>query len=162
MARKTRKTAKTTEQRRAELAALRDRLAEFETEQDEASIALITSLHDGYSDRNAMLIAMQMPEATDVSGFKTWQGRGRSVKPGEHGIQILAPAGTVQVQERGDYGAKPEERDVKDDEGKTRQLFKLAYVFDVSQTEPLEIAQARWAAKAAERAAAADAELIAV
>jgi hypothetical protein len=49
--------------------------------------------HDGYSDRNACLIAMQDPEATDVSGFHTWLSRGRSVRKGEAGIMILAPAG---------------------------------------------------------------------
>jgi hypothetical protein len=145
-----RKTRKTTEERRAQVAALADRLEEFKGDLDEAGAAEIFARFDGYSERNAMLIAMQRPGATDVSGFKAWQGRGRSVMPGETGIQILAPAGTEKLAEPEEAPA-PGEITVK-----PRQFFRLAYVFDVAQTEPLEVAQARWAARRAEIQAAAD------
>jgi N-terminal domain of anti-restriction factor ArdC len=139
-----RKSAKTTQERRAMVTDLRDRLAAFQGDLDEARLAELTARFDGYSPRNALLIAMQSPEATDVSGFKAWIARDRSVKPGESGIQILAPAG------RKDAVEATEETDAQPE----RQFFRVAYVFDVAQTEPLEVAQARWAAKAAERAAA--------
>lgn len=146
--RRPRKTRKTAEERRAQVAALADRLDEYAEDMDEGQIAYITALHDGYSARNAMLIAMQAPEATDVSGFKAWQDRGRSVlprpadvAPGEWGIKILAPAG-----QRDAVDADPE---AGTEAKAARKFFKLAYVFDVAQTEPLEVAQARWAAQAA-------------
>ena len=150
--RKTRKakTRKSTERRAAQIAALRTRLEAFQGEIDEAQIAMIAARFDGYSERNAMLIAMQNPTATDVSGFRAWQDRDRSVKPGESGLQILAPAGRKDAVE-----ADPA-NDVEAEEA--RQFFRVAYVFDVSQTEPLEVAQARWAARAAEAEAAAEAD----
>lgn len=143
---------KTPAQKRAEVAALRERLDEFTEDLDEAAIALITATYK-YSPRNAMLIAMQRPDATDVAGFKAWRDRGRSVIPGESGIQILAPAGRKDAVEADpDNGVEAED---------ARQFFRLVYVFDVAQTEPLEVAKARWEAKAAERAALAEVDVTA-
>jgi hypothetical protein len=146
-----RKTGRTTEQRAAEAAALRDRLEEFEGEADEETLAAIFAQFDGYSERNAMLIAMQCPGATDVSGFAAWKDRGRAVKKGETGIRILAPAGSRDATEATEATETAPAAEAK----AARQFFRLVSVFDVSQTEPLEQAQARWAAQAAERAAAA-------
>src|SRR5579859_1906367 len=91
--RRPRKTAATTAQRAAKVKALRDRLEQWQEDTDPGLIAMALASHDGYSDRNAMLIAMQMPTATDVAGFHAWKDRGRCVKRGERGIAILAPAG---------------------------------------------------------------------
>jgi hypothetical protein len=44
-----------------------------------------------YSFGNCLLIAMQAPDATRVSGFNTWKALGRFVKKGEKAIRILAP-----------------------------------------------------------------------
>ena len=44
-----------------------------------------------YSFNNALLIAMQRPDATLVTGYRNWQTMGRQVKKGEKGITILAP-----------------------------------------------------------------------
>jgi len=122
------KTRKTTEDRRAEVTDLRDRLAEFTEDLDEGQLALILALHDGYSERNATLIAMQCPDATDVSGFRAWLDRGRCVRKGEHGIKILAPAGQRDAVEA-----------TETTEAKAgRKFFKVAYVFDISQTDPAE------------------------
>lgn len=149
MATKPRKTRQTAEDRKAKVDALRDRLEDWQEDQDTPGLAAVFAMHDGYSERNAMLIAMQMPEATDVSGFRAWQDRGRSVKEGEHGIQILAPAGKRDAVEA---------NEAEGIEGQAaRQFFRIAYVFDYSQTEPLEVARARWAARTAETMAAIDA-----
>ena len=46
-----------------------------------------------YSVNNQMLIYMQCPSATHVAGFNKWKSEfSRSVKKGERGIQIIAPA----------------------------------------------------------------------
>lgn len=131
-----RKTAKTTEERAAKVASLKERLTAFQGELDEAAVAEITARFDGYSARNAMLIAMQRPNATDVSGFRAWIERGRCVRKGETGIMILSP-----IAPRGEKpadGDVPPQVDGKQEKSDMR--FKVAYVFDVTQTDPIETA----------------------
>lgn len=163
--RRPRKTAATTAERAAKVAALRDRLAQWQDDADPAMIAMALASHDGYSDRNAMLIAMQMPTATDVAGFQAWKDRGRCVRRGEHGIAILAPAGKGKRDEVTTESGKPEvvaewtapghdpaAPGIELSSKRERQFFKITYVFDVSQTMTL----AEWeAAEAARKAAAA-------
>lgn len=86
-----------------------------------------------YSFNNTMLIAFQMPEATQVAGFRKWQELNRQVRRGEHGIRILAPV-TITVDADGNR--------VKARTPGSHQIvigFKVVSVFDVSQTdgEPL-------------------------
>jgi antirestriction protein ArdC len=85
------------------------------------------ALLHGYSLRNTVLIAHQAhqrgSEPTYVAGFKTWLRLGRCVRRGEKGLGILAP---VKIKPRDED--ETEERAV---------YFRPAYVFDVSQTEPL-------------------------
>ena len=81
-----------------------------------------------YSLRNTLLIAFQCPHATHVAGFRKWLVLGRCVRKGEKAIRILAP---VRYRRR--------DTDQTDEKQAGEQLvgFKLAAVFDVSQTEPL-------------------------
>jgi N-terminal domain of anti-restriction factor ArdC len=115
----------TPEERRAKITYLRDRLEEWQGEVSEEDIAIFVSIFDGYSPRNACLIAMQRPDATDVRGFREWLAHGRVVRKGEHGIAILAPI-TRTVSDA--YTDEDERRIVN---------VKIAWVFDVSQTDPL-------------------------
>jgi len=93
-----------------------------------------------YSVGNAILIQLQRSDATHVAGFRTWQMLGRQVQKGEHGIAIMAP---IVYRRR----ARPDDSDKdKDADEETISTFKVAYVFDISQTEgrPLpEFARAR-------------------
>jgi antirestriction protein ArdC len=81
-----------------------------------------------YSLRNTLLIAHQCPHATHVAGFRRWLELGRAVRKGEKGIRIFAP---IRYPQR-----DPEQAD---GDRRERELvgFRLAAVFDVSQTEPL-------------------------
>lgn len=72
-----------------------------------------------YSFGNQLLIAFQMPHATQVAGYRTWQQLGRQVVRGEHGIKILRPRLGRRDPETG-------ERNVIG--------FGVATIFDVSQT----------------------------
>lgn len=124
-----RKTRKTTGERQAMVAALRERLEKWLPDIPPADLARLTAKLDGYSDRNASLIAMQCWErgwaATDVDGFRAWLDRGRCVRKGERGLQILAPmTGTDEPAEG------------SDGESRTWLRFRIAYVFDISQTDP--------------------------
>ncbi len=75
---------------------------------------------------------MQCPQATEVRGFKAWLGAGRCVRKGEHGIQILAPmpdrAEDKRVQEAHERGEETTRKGLR---------CRLAYVFDISQTDEL-------------------------
>ena len=99
-----------------------------------------------YSFNNTLLIAMQRPDATLVTGYRNWQSMGRQVKKGEKGITILAPAPIKRKREQEilDQNRNP----LLDADGKPRTeevevvipRFKPTTVFDISQTdgEPIE------------------------
>ncbi len=92
----------------------------------------LAKFHD-YSLNNTMLIAMQMPEATRVASYRSWQRDfGRHVRRGERGIEILVP----MVVKRKDADSEGVPQD--DEEATERRKlvgFKVGHVFDVSQTE---------------------------
>ncbi|MGN0399383.1 MAG: YodL domain-containing protein, partial [Blautia sp.] len=100
-----------------------------------------------YSFNNTLLIAMQRPDATLVTGYRNWQSMGRQVKKGEKGITILAPAPIKRKREQEilDQNHMP----LLDADGNPRTeevevvipRFKPTTVFDISQTdgEPIEI-----------------------
>jgi N-terminal domain of anti-restriction factor ArdC len=119
------KPAQSAEDRRAKITALRDRLELWQGTVDPEAITMIVAMFDGYSPRNAQLIAMQCPDATDVRGFREWLNHGRCVRKGEHGIMILAPiTRTVEDQDTGE------------DERKIINV-KIAFVFDIAQTDEI-------------------------
>jgi hypothetical protein len=86
------------------------------------------ALFHNYSLRNCMLLAAQCHErgidARRVAGFRTWLKLGRCVRKGEKGLVVLAP---IPVKRREDS----EERD------EARVVFRSAFVFADSQTDPL-------------------------
>src|SRR6201996_2146921 len=87
-----------------------------------------------YSFGNVLEIARQMPTATRVAGFWTWKNLGRSVKAGQKGIRILAPI--VGVRRKKDEEA---EKDITKQNTGVVLGFRNAYVFDVSQTDGIDL-----------------------
>ena len=87
-----------------------------------------------YSFGNVLEIARQMPSARRVAGFWTWKNLGRSVKAGQKGIRILAPI--VGVRRKKDADAS---QDITKQNERVLLGFRNAYVFDVSQTDGLEL-----------------------
>ena len=83
-----------------------------------------------YSFNNAILIAVQRPDATHVAGFHRWKQLGRFVNKGEKGIAILAPM--VCRKKDGDGDGPLQD---KADEARFLAGFKVVHVFDVSQTD---------------------------
>ena len=85
-----------------------------------------------YSLTNQLLIALAMPEATRVAGFKAWIKLGYCVKRGERAIiriwMPIAPS-RKQLAEWQATRADPAER--------PRVRFRLGPVWDRSQIEPL-------------------------
>ena len=111
-------------------------IEQLEAGQSDALTNYLTAMSrfHNYSFGNVLEIARQMPTATRVAGFWTWKNLGRSVKSGQKGIRILAPIVGV--------GRKKKEEAEKDiTKQNTRVLlgFRNAYVFDVSQTEGVDL-----------------------
>ena len=90
-------------------------------------LAVMARFHR-YSVGNLLMIHEQFPSATRVAGYRKWQKLGRHVRAGETGIAILAPvvAGQKGWQKR---------IDILGQLGKAIRGYRIAYVFDVSQTE---------------------------
>jgi len=87
-----------------------------------------------YSFGNVLEIARQMPTATRVAGFWTWKNLGRSVNAGAKGIRILAPI--VGVRRKRETEA---EKDITRQNERMLLGFRNAYVFDISQTNGVEL-----------------------
>ena len=100
-----------------------------------------------YSFGNALLILFQCPTATHVAGYTTWKREfGRNVKRNEKGIQILAPCPTrkyiwtdVKDPKTGKILCNPDGSPKKETQLVTITRFKVATVFDISQTEGREL-----------------------
>jgi antirestriction protein ArdC len=94
----------------------------------QAMLGVASRLHR-YSARNIFLIHAQRPDATRVAGFHRWRSLGRHVRRGESGIAILAPCvyRAKAVNEADDAGDVPAASALRG--------FKIAYVFDESQTD---------------------------
>lgn len=144
------KKFKTAEERKAELTDLTDRLQQgvkdiFASERYAAYLNTMSKFHH-YSTNNSLLIYLQMPDASCVAGYTTWQKLNRQVRKGETSIHIIAPTPyttvkTVQVidpitqKPKIDQTGKP----ITEEKETTIMPFKSVSVFDISQTdgEPL-------------------------
>ena len=111
----------------------------FDSDRYKAYLTTMAKFHN-YSFNNTLLIAMQGGQL--VAGFNKWKDTfHRTVKKGEKGIKILAPAPykVKQKMEKLDEQGKPIlDKDGKPlTEEKTVRIpaFKVVSVFDVSQTE---------------------------
>ncbi|MHB1870807.1 MAG: ArdC-like ssDNA-binding domain-containing protein [Steroidobacteraceae bacterium] len=77
-----------------------------------------------YSFGNQLLIVAQCPQASQVAGYVTWQQHGRQVRKGEQAIAILAPMLVTKDKDT-------------EEERKVLVGFRVARVFDVSQTDAI-------------------------
>jgi hypothetical protein len=86
-----------------------------------------------YSFGNQLLIAMQRPDATYVTGFRAFLELNRCVRKGERAIRILAP---MSVRDREQNAGDGQEAVAVGDHPR-RTVYRAVPVFDVSQTDPL-------------------------
>ena len=141
----------TSENQKDRLKEITDRLEQgilevFESERYKEYLRVMSKFHH-YSFNNTMLIALQKPDASLIAGFNAWKNtHGRTVKKGEKGIRIIAPAPFKVKQEMekldpktnmplvgADGNAITEEKEI------TIPAYKVVSVFDVSQTEGKEL-----------------------
>lgn len=127
-------------------AAFEELVAALEQGQSDRLLAYLEMLgkFHRYSFGNCILIMLQRPDATHVAGFHRWKQLGRYVKKGEQGIAILAP---LLVRRKASADAdesethEPEEGSDSPSPRKRLLGFKVAYVFDVSQTDGQPLAE---------------------
>jgi hypothetical protein len=111
-------------------------IEQLEAGQSDALTNYLTAMSrfHNYSFGNVLEIARQMPTATRVAGFWTWKNLGRSVNAGAKGIRILAPI--VGVKRKKDSEAA---KDITKQNERTLLGFRNTYVFDVSQTNGVDL-----------------------
>ena len=118
----------------------------FDSDQYAAYLKAMSKFHN-YSFNNTLLIVMQKPDASLIAGFSKWKTDfDRSVKKGEKGIKILAPA-PFKVKKDMERIDPKTQRPVMGGDGKpltdqvevTIPAFKPVTVFDVSQTEGKDV-----------------------
>lgn len=137
--------------REEKIRAITDKLEQgvqdlFNSESYKAYLSTMAKFHN-YSLNNTILIAMQKPDATLVAGYQAWQkNHDRHVKKGEKGIQIIAPSPYKVKQERDALDPKTgkpkldaQGNPMKEVVEIERPAFRVATVFDVSQTEGKEL-----------------------
>ena len=119
------------------LESLAEQLKQGNSERLTAFLSAAARFHR-YSFSNLMLIVSQRPDATRVAGFHAWKQLGRSVRKGEKGIAIIAPM-RIKAKDTQDASIRGKHERQKNDSAKSVMRFKVAYVFDISQTdgEPL-------------------------
>lgn len=105
-------------------------------------LSTMSKFHN-YSFNNTLLIAMQKPDASLVTGYKTWQKNfDRHVNKGEKAIRILAPA-PYKIKEERDKVDPVTQEIMLDRDGNPQKegveitipAFRAVSVFDVSQTD---------------------------
>lgn len=133
-----------------------DGLAELVAGDGWAAMLATAARFHRYSLNNVMLIQMQRPDATRVAGFGKWKELGRTVRKGETGIAILAPAtyratSAPTAAEPTPAAEVPEPRDEEGTAARVLRGFTIAHVFDVSQTDGDELPDVRPTLLAGER-----------
>ncbi|SNT13476.1 Antirestriction protein ArdC [Granulicella rosea] len=113
-------------------------IEQLEAGHSEGLTAYLTAMgrFHSYSLGNILEIARQKPDATRVAGLYAWNQLGRKVKRGEKGTRILAPL--IGIRKKKDSEAERS----KDPAAVNQPVlvgFRAVYVFDVSQTEGVEL-----------------------
>src|SRR6266498_5910198 len=124
------------EDRQRAVGELRERAAErvraLVTGEDWAACLRLAARLPGWSFTNIMLIAGQRPGATMVAGYQAWKARGRQVRKGEPGIQVIAEPRPL----RGKSGsvAPATGAGAASGAGDRARAVRRTYVWDVAQT----------------------------
>jgi len=116
------------EEKKAKLKQAMDTIAQMSQEEREAMLqrlgAVVTCEGHACSVSNTILLWHQSDTVSVVGGYRQWLAKGRQVRQGERCLYIFAP-----VKQRQD----------NDGEISTGRRFVTAAVFDISQTDPVEV-----------------------
>jgi hypothetical protein len=110
--------------RRDAIAALAKQAASLSPEKRAAMLAGEVRTIEGHalSPKNQILLIMQKPGVSFVGGFQQWKKAGRCVRKGEKSLALWIPIAGKKEEETGED---------------SRPLFRLASVFDITQTDAI-------------------------
>lgn len=113
-------------ERREKLAAMAKQIAAMSPEDRAALAAQGVATIEGHalSLKNTLLLVMQRAQVSVVGGFRQWQAAGRVVRKGEKALALWIPVSRKETNDDGEETVNPG--------------FRLANVFDISQTEEME------------------------
>jgi hypothetical protein len=131
-------------ERRERFRALAKTVAEM-TDAERAALvdrcgAVVTIEGHPLSFFNTCLVLSQNPGASVVGGFAQWVKAGRSVRKGERGLGIWVPLGKSKGEDAPAAAAGDQSADGNDAAGRPR--FIMGTVFDIAQTDEVEVAAA--------------------
>ncbi len=118
----------------------------FDSDNYKKYLKTMSRFHN-YSFNNTVLIALQRPDASLVAGYNAWKDKfHRNVKRGEKGIKVLAPA-PIKKETEVEMVDPITKKRILDDHGNPKMekvqvtipMYKVAYVYDVAQTEGEEL-----------------------
>lgn len=112
-------------ERREKLAAMAKQIAAMSPEDRAALAAQGVATIEGHalSLKNTLLLIMQRAQVSVVGGFRQWKQAGRVVRKGEKALALWIPVTRKETDESGEETVNPG--------------FRLANVFDISQTEEI-------------------------
>ena len=112
-------------ERREKLAAMAKQIAAMPPEERAALAAQGVATIEGHalSLKNTLLLVMQRAQVSVVGGFRQWQAAGRIVRKGEKALALWIPVSRKETNDDGEETVNPG--------------FRLANVFDISQTEEI-------------------------
>lgn len=101
-------------------------------------LGLVTCEGHSLSVGNQLLIALQLPGASVLGGFRHWLKHGRCVKKGEHGAMIWVPCGGRRNDQPLDGSASNSAVADVQPAGDSDSRFIVGTVFDIGQTAELD------------------------
>jgi hypothetical protein len=133
-------------ERRDRFRALAKAVAEM-TDAERAALvdrcgAVVTIEGHPLSFFNNCLVLSQNPGASVVGGFAQWLRAGRAVRKGERGLGIWVPVGKSKGDDALAAGAGEQTADADGNDGAGRPRFIMGTVFDIAQTDEVEVAAA--------------------
>jgi DNA primase catalytic core len=138
MVRQPRERAASRRNREQVIADLRERAAAqvraIVTGEDWAAWLRVAARFPAWSFTNVMLVAAQRPAATFLASYEEWQGKGRRVRKGEPGIQVIAEPGPEFAD---GSRSKVAYRATRAPREQVARAPRLVYVWDISQTSGL-------------------------
>ena len=120
------------------LEAINKKVADFQQSDEYLKYLKFCSGFRNYSWNNRILIWMQNENASMCAGMKTWNEKGRKIKKGEKALKIYVPL-IGKAYTTNEAGEKVEKLNSNGDPAKRIYGFKMANVFDISQTEGEEL-----------------------
>lgn len=114
------------------------KMPELERVQLANKLGIVTCEGHELSLANTMLVALQLPGASIVGGFRQWIKHGRAVMKGQHGAMIWVPTGGKKNDTPLDGSTSNSAVADGQPTSENDTRFIIGTVFDIGQTQEIE------------------------